>query len=241
MTRLHSKKVTDEKNAFIEELFSNITHRERVIEGDLHTRARILHETFLPVYIMKHYSAGDFKSSYYNVVLTNLIESEALLILGFKNAGISSLRSAFESTCKFLYYEYHPIECKLHEEGSHTLSSVDYREFLYLFPELKDISFLARDKLEAIWSELCKYVHSDLRVVKTVSLVSDMSTFLALKEVEFQQFITLIRYTIKFILTIFFAIDPMWAKDIEKAYYDAILEAFTVEECAEIKSHLWIA
>ncbi|MED3447563.1 hypothetical protein P4483_27135 [Bacillus thuringiensis] len=240
MSILHSNKVKDERDAFVEELYKNLTNKDSITSGDLEARSRRLHKIILPLYIMKHYSKNKFISPYFNFIMTNVIEAEMLLMLGFKNAAMTSLRAAMESSFKFLYYEYHPIENLLHNESEFDLTGMSYREFLYSFPNLKNISFNSRDRIERIWSDLCKYVHSDINSVQAISYVSEISSALNLEEKEFNALLNNLRDIFKVIISIFFAIDKTWAQDIEKTYFDAIFEVYDFEERSEVKEKLQV-
>ncbi|AFM02250.1 hypothetical protein Desde_3987 [Desulfitobacterium dehalogenans ATCC 51507] len=241
MRALHSQKLIEEKNAFINELYSSIPTKENIIEGELNQKARRLHEVLFPIYIMKHYNGNIFESEYFDMIISNLVEAESALILGLTNAGISSLRGALESSFKFLYYEYHPVENRLHNEGKHSLSSLDYREFFYNFPGLSNISFSSRSIVEGLWSYLCRYVHCDFRVLKEISLVSDISSVLLYEEKDFKQVLDVIKLIVKLIVSIFFCVDSFWIQNVEKAYFDATLEAFSTAERQEILQELRVA
>ena len=238
MSVLHSSKIKDERDAFVEEFYKNLIKKESIVSGELEVKSRSLHKTMLPLYIMKHYSRKSFSSSYFDIIMTSIIEAEMLLILGFKNSGMGSLRSAMESSFKFLYYEFHPIENVLHNSSEFDLSGLSYREFFYSFPNLNDISFNSRDKVERIWSYLCKYVHSDISSVQTITYVSEVSSVLNLEEKEYNKVLNIIKEQIKIIISIFFAIDSQWVKEVEKAYFDAIFEIYTTGERSEVKEKL---
>ncbi|MFL0473464.1 hypothetical protein ACH0CI_15860 [Priestia sp. 179-F W1.4 NHS] len=241
MSALHSQKIKDERNAFIEEMYNNLVNKELLISGDLEVNSRRLHKTMLPVYIMKHYCESEFNSTYINYIMTNLIECEMLLILGFKNAGMTSLRAAMESSFKFLYYEFHPIENTLHNNNEHNLNGLQYREFLYSFPGLKEISFMQKDSVERTWSDLCKYVHSDIHSVETITYVSEISSVLELESSKFNTFLRNQKNILKIIISIFFAVDKNWVEKVEKTYFDAIFEIFEIDERNEVKQRLQIS
>ena len=241
MPSLHSAKVTAEKNAFVETLFDSLPEKDTVLAGSLHVKARRLHGGCLPAYIMKHYAPAEHQSTYLDAIFTNLIEGECLFVLGFQNSGFMAIRGAFDATLRFLYYETHPIEKRLHIDGKHSLHNVEFREFLYSCPDLSNLTFLSKEKVENTWADLCRYVHSDLHVLKTMSMVSDLKTLLLEPDKAFATSLNLIKHVIKVIIAVLFAVDPNWAKTVEKVYFDAILEAFTVGERREIRDNLRIA
>lgn len=240
MHALHSKKVDAEKNAFIAELYNSLPSPELLMSGKLGARARALHEALLPAYILKHYVPRQFQSNYLEVLFTNLIEAESLLILGFQNAGLSTLRSGLESSLKFLYYEHHPIELELHVAGEHGLTSTDYRDFLYSFPRLKSLEPVKKEHLEALWTALCQYVHCDLRALNKMSVVSDLRSALSDSERKFQQTLDLLRRSASVVVAVLLAIEPRWLESAEAAYFDAVLEAFSPQQRKEVLSTLRI-
>jgi hypothetical protein len=172
------------------------------------------------------------------MILSHLIECECLLILGFRNAGLTLLRSAVEAAFKLLYYETHPVEWQLHQKGSHDLRGLAYREFLYSFPGLGEVEFAAKAETELLWTDLCKFVHSDLRAVSQVSVVADIQTALGLPGNEQAALLGRIQAANKLIIACCFAVDPAWLKGVEKAYFDAVFDTYTTAERAAVKEAL---
>ncbi len=241
MGSLHSNKIRDEKEAFVKELYKGFPKIKDLIDGDLDSKARRLHEVMLPVYIMRHYHKGQLSTPYLDIIITNLIETECLLILGFKNSAISTLRLALESSLKFLYYEHHPIESILHVEmDKHLLNGKEYRDFLYVFPRLNEIRFLAKEILEKQWSELCGFVHGKITVLEEATVVSDITSVLKAGEDDFRDVLNLLRYVNKVIVTMFFTVDKRWAQEMEKSYFDAVFDIFEIEERQEVKEKLMV-
>ncbi len=242
MRTLHSEKIATEKNAFLSELYTKLPKLDDLTRGDLASKARRVHERFLPLHIVKHYTSDtkEFRSPYFGVLMSHLIESECLLILGFRTSGVGILRAALEAALKFLYYETHPIEARLHAAGTHDLSNTSFREFAYIVPGLNSLSFMSRDELEKLWTDLCQFVHSDLKAISVMSVVADISTVLNEPEKVFVNTLQLIQGVIKVALAICLTVDPAWLQNVEKVYFDAILEAFTNEERKNIKDALRI-
>lgn len=240
MVGLNAYKIKEEKNAFVEELFERISIKQNVLDGEESLKASTLHKVILPVYVMKHYCKSQFLSNYFDIIITNIIESEALLILGFYNGGMSLLRSALESSFKFLYYELHPTENILHNQSKHLLTGKDYREFMYIHPELTKIDVMKRDRVEKIWSDLCKFIHCDIKEVKTMTVLSEISSVLKNEEREFQKLIKKINEVIRIIIVIFFTVKVDWAKEMDKQYYDFVLNIFNASERSNLKDTLYI-
>jgi hypothetical protein len=241
---LHTKKVDAEKDAFVAELYHSLPAKADLISGDNKGRIRQLHRAFLSVHIFKHYPAPEnsLKSGYFDAVISHLIEAECLIILGFRTAAVTTLRSALEAGLKLLYYEFHPIENMLHQiDNSHTLTSRDYRDFLYMVPELKGLSFLSRSHLEELWNHLCKFVHGDLRSICLMSVVSDTSPATVCPEKEFQELLDLVRSVVKITVSILFRVNNAWLQQVEKVYFDAVLESYSPNERKEIRDALRIA
>jgi hypothetical protein len=240
MKILHSKKLKNEKDAFVRELFENLPSIEDLTEKSFDGKAASFHRIFLSIYILNHYSSNKIKTKYFKISVSNLIEAELLFILGFRNSAFSMMRSALECAFKFLYYEFHPIESQLDEIGQHQLSIEEYRNFGYKFPKLCEISFFARAMVERVWSELCQYVHSDLRVIEKMSVIADIETIFELPEKTYQKVRNLVKETVRVIILLFIAVDPDWGLTIEKVYFEEIFHLFKVEEIREIKNVLQI-
>ncbi|MGE6577405.1 hypothetical protein ACQKFM_21135 [Paenibacillus xylanexedens] len=240
MLALHSSKINSEKNAFINELFSSLPAKQDIIDGPLSHNAKRLHESVISLLIMKHYCKRDFLSNYFEAVMTNIIEAECLMLLGFRNSSYSLLRGAVEASFKLLYFEYHPIESRLHSEDKFDLTGKEYRNFFYIFPGLCDMEYLSRDKVEKFWGELCSYVHGDLRVLTPLNVVSDISTFLSDSGREFENTVNMLKAVSKLISSIFFAVEPAWLENVEKAYFDAVFDIYTPQERTKLKEKLRI-
>lgn len=152
---LHTDKIKDEKNAFVQELYDTVLTRNALIDGDYSSQAVRLHKLYLALYIMNHFNQKEFQSQYYEYLMSCLIESESLFFIGLKNSAMMVLRSALELSFKFLYFEYHPIELKRNEIGEFDLHAIEYREFLYAFPSFSEQQVIRRDFVERLWRELC--------------------------------------------------------------------------------------
>lgn len=241
MKSLKAAKLKEEKDFYIEELISTIPNKEELVNGSLSLNANRLHGSILPVYIMNYYKSNALTTPYFDVILTNFIEMESLFILGYKNSGYNSLRAIFESTLKLLYYEFHPIELILHKDNKkHNLTVKEYREFLYVHPLLREISFVLRDKVEKMYSDLCEYVHCDLKVHNTLRVVSNISTILSYEESEFKKILNAIKQVLKLTVVICFAVNSKWLSETPKNYHDAVLEIFTNEERKEVRDNIRI-
>lgn len=241
---LHSNKIAAEKDAFFSELFSSLPRKSRIIDGDLAARARRLHERFLAIHILSHYRpkiADRLRTDYFELIVSHSIECESLLALGLVNPGMIMLRSALESSLKMLYYECHPVEWQLHQAGSHRLHGIEYREFLYSYPGVGQLPFHAKVVLEKLWIELCKFAHSDLRAISQVSVVSDIKTVLGHSEKQFGAVLDRIKEVTKVIIACCLAVDRDWLVGVEKAYFDAVLDIYTVGERTVVKERLRVA
>ncbi|MCK5030812.1 MAG: hypothetical protein KAR64_05045 [Thermoplasmatales archaeon] len=168
--------------------------------------------------------------------MSQAIESESSLILGFRTLGMTSLRSLVESDFKFLYYENHPIEYCLHKKGKFDLPISEYRNFLYIYPNSETIEDLKREYIESIWTELCGYVHSSLKSITPMTFVEDIDTIFSLSEPKWQKTIKLIKKVIRMSVIISFIVNNDWGKPIEKAYFDEIFKLFTAQESNKIKT-----
>jgi hypothetical protein len=240
---LHSKKVADEKDAFFGELLASLPKSKRLKNGgDLAARARRLHERFIAVHILSHYKPhdGPLITDYFEMVASLLIECECLLALGFYNSGMMVLRASVEASIKLLYYETHPIEWQLHQAGKFDLHGNEYREFLYSVPAFSGLPFFAKNSFEPLWTGLCKFVHGDLKAIAQVGVVGDIKTVLGLAEPKFVEFLSRLREANKVIIACCFAVDPKWLLNVEKAYFDAVLEVYTTAERSAVKDKLRI-
>ena len=229
---LHSAKLEQERNVFLAELAASLPVLTSLNGGGSDSRrARILHSTFLPIYILKRHKPVDLKTKYAEILFTYAIEAECLLILGFKNAARTMLRGWLEAAIKFVYYEYHPIENIAHHDGEQArIHGIEYREFIYMFPGLKDISFFARDTFERLWADLCKSVHVNLRCVEKLSIVADLESALNLPEPDFQMLLNLLKTLQKVIIALLFSVRNDWASQMEKALFETLFAEFTPEE-----------
>lgn len=240
---LHSRKVEAEKDAFVSELLANIPDTEALLAGGaMAQRARRLHERFIPVHILSHYRPrpGPLKTDYPEMILSHSIECECLFVLGFYNAGMILIRAAVESAIRLVYYETHPIEWRLHQAGSHNLHGNQYREFLYSFPGLGELPFHDKASLEVLWAALCQFVHSDLRAVSQLGAVGDIKSVLGFKEPKFVQLLDRLRDAVKVVVACCLSVDPNWLSGVEKVYFDAVLDIFSVSERREVKERLHI-
>ncbi|OOM11009.1 hypothetical protein [Clostridium saccharobutylicum] len=220
---LHTNKIKEEKDCFIEELYKMILKKEDMINGDEDNKATQLHKFYLTTYVMNHYNKKEHNSQYFNYLMTSIIESESLFVLGFTNAGMMSLRSALESSFKFLYYEYHPIELQLNEIGEFDIKGIDYRNFMYSIPCFQKLSFIKRDEIERIWSELCKYAHYDISVINDISVISDIKPVFK-DEDSFRKIKKNIKEVFRVIIIIMFMVNSKWLECVEKSYFDYIFE-----------------
>lgn len=241
MKSLKSAKVKVEKDFYIEELMSTIPDKEDLLDGNLNVKANRLHGLILPVYVTNYYKPDNLKTPYFDVILTNFIEMESLFILGFKNSGYNSLRAIFESALKLLYYECHPIEFILHKDKKkHNLTVKEYREFMYSHPSLEKISFILRDKVEKLYSDLCEYVHCDLKVHNSLRVVSNITSILKYEESEFNKILASINQVLKLTVVICFAVNSKWLSEAPKSYFDAVLETFSNDERKEVRENIGI-
>ncbi len=244
MKALHSNKIRDEKDAFVDELFTRLPSAARLLKsGALSAKAGRLHERFLPIHILSHYKPDRIRldTNYFDMVVSHSIECECLFILGFYNAGMVLLRAGLEAAIKLVYYENHPIEWRLHQAGAHNLHGNQYREFLYSVPDLGDLPFVAKDILETLWTELCKFVHCDLHTVSQLSVVGDLKSVLEFEEARFAELLHRLREAGKVIVGCCFSVDPKWLVGVEKAYFDAVLDVYTAAERQAAKDRLRIS
>ena len=244
MKALHSNKLVAEKDAFLGELLAGLPKADRLLAGgDLSLKARRLHERYLPLHILSHYrpASSPLRTDYFEAVVSHWIESECVFALGFRNAGMTSLRSALEAAIKLVYYEQHPVEWQLHQLGKHDLHGKEFREFLYRVPRLADLPFISSSKVEPLWIGLCKFVHTDLRTVSTVSVVGDIKSVIGLAEAKFAETADYVHKTCKVIVSCVLSIDPNWLLGVEKAYFDAVFDTYPVFERSRVKEKLRIA
>lgn len=234
---LHSNKVAKEKNLFIKELYSSLPIKNRCISGNLKDRARTLHRIFLPIYILNKYKEiSELSTDYFRLIVSQAIEAESSLILGFKTLGMASLRSLLESNFKFLYYEYHPIEYYLHINGEYELPNIEYKNFLYKFPNSQKVKDLKKDNVDTVWTTLCGYAHSNLKSITPLTYVEDIETIFTLSENKWQTNLRFLKKIIRISIIIPFMVDNDWAKNIEKSYFDEIFRLFNIDEKQLIKT-----
>ncbi|MBN1071862.1 hypothetical protein DVV81_11895 [Clostridium botulinum] len=237
---LHTNKIKVEKDCFIEELYKMILNKDELIDGTLNSKATQLHKLYLAIYIMNNYNKKEQNSQYLNYLITSIIESESLFIIGFTNAGMMALRSALECSFKFLYYEYHPIELQLNEIGEFDIKGIDYRNFMYSIPNVKKLNFIMKDDIERVWSELCKYAHYDISVIKEISVISDIKPVFNDNE-SFDNIKKIIKAVFRTIIVIMFTVNPKWLESVEKSYFDYVFEVlFNAEEVSNMKISLKI-
>ncbi|GAB7058239.1 MULTISPECIES: hypothetical protein [unclassified Paenibacillus] len=234
------EQIREESLAFIESLFQSVEDNKNEIYNNYSNRLNTLHKAIFPIYILNHYKDYSFISDYYQILMSNIIESQSLMGLGFYNSGMNILRSAIESSFKLLYYETHPVENILHNEGQHSLTITEYREFMYNHPLVRQLRTIERDKVEAIWKDLCSYVHNDIKAIKTISVLTDIKSVYTFSEREFQTVIEKYKNSVKIIVTIFLVLNNEWTKNIEKTYYDFIIDIYSPEEIRSIKEVLKI-
>lgn len=237
---LHTDKIRDEKNAFIEELYKIIVDKEKLIDGDNNGCATQIHKYYLTVYILNHFKRNTLNSTYYEYMITSIIESEALVQCGFMNAALMQLRSSLEMAFKMLYYECHPVEWELHEKEQFDLKGIEYREFLYRHPKFAKLHCESKETVERVWSELCKYSHYDINVVNEISVISDIKTVFSGTE-EKEKFLHKLKLTMRILVEILFIVDSTWLKEVEKSYFDFVFEVlFKSEEIRMMKIDLEI-
>ena len=70
---LHTNKIKDEKDAFVNELFDMIPKREELISGEASVIATQIHKLYLTIYIMNHFKSQKLKTDYYEYLLTSVI------------------------------------------------------------------------------------------------------------------------------------------------------------------------
>ena len=237
---LHTDKIKDEKNAFVEELYKMIINKEQLLEGIYDTRATQVHKLYLTLYVMNYYKTKTFNTTYYDLLLTSGIESEALILCGFTNASLMQLRSMVEMAFKMLFFEFHPIEWQLHCANQFDLKGVEYIEFLYNLPMFKRLNSINRADVEAIWGDLCKYTHFDINVIKNISVIEDMKNIFS-SESEKNAFINKVKLCMRVVIIILFLVDGSWLKEVEKSYFDYIFELlYTSSEASDLKINLHI-
>lgn len=244
MRSLHTQKIADEKDAFLTELLAGLPKESALVgNGAQSVRARRLHEKYLALHILAHYkpAASPLETNYFDAIVSHWIESECLFLLGFRNAGMTALRATLESAIKLVYYENHPVEWTLHAGGSHNLHSVEYRDFLVSVPNLGGLAFNSKASLDLLWKELCRFVHTDLRAITTIGVVSDIKSITELPEHEFSRITTHVHNVAKTVASCCLSVDPKWLLNVEKAYFDAVFELYTTQERAAVKSGLRIA
>lgn len=239
MSRINTK-IKEENSGFLDAIFSSIEENKENIYQEFFNRTGTLHKVIFPIYIFNHYKNFEFQSNYYSVLISNVIESQTLLTLGFYNSGMNILRSVLESAFKLFYYETHPVENILHIEDSHALTITEYREFIYLHPVIKKLHAIEKEQVESIWKDLCAYVHNDIKKVKAVTVLTDIKSIYSLGEHEYQSIIGRYKKIVKIIVTLFLVLNNEWTKEMEKDYYDLILRVYSPGEIANLKEVLTI-
>lgn len=237
---LHTNKIKDEKNAFIEELYRIIVNKEELITGKYDNASTLIHKYYLTIYIMEYYKKNAITNIYYDLMLTSVIESEALIQCGFINAAVMQLRCAVESTLKLLYYELHPIEWVLHQDNKFDLSGIEYREFLYKHPKFSKFQYEKRETIEQLWGDLCEYSHFNINVINEINLLIDIKTVFSSTE-ENEKYIKKLKMSMRVIIIILFLLDGTWLKNVEKSYFDYVFEIlFGSNEIRDMKINLEI-
>lgn len=232
---LHTDKIRDEKNAFIEELYNTIPSKADLLSGENASQAVRLHKLYLTFYIMANFKNVTLQSPYFNNLMSCIIESESLFFLGFKNSGMTLLRSAIESAFKLLYYEYHPIELIRNTNGDFDLRGLEYREFLYSFPAFSAQNVIKKDDVERVWSKLCEYTHSNVKTVDQISLVAEIKPIFETEQ-TFTQYLSQIKQVLRTIICILFLVSPNWLEHTEKSYFDYVFEIlFDATETSALK------
>ena len=59
---LHTNKIKDEKDAFVNELFNMIPKREELISGEASAIATQIHKLYLTIYIMNYFKSQKLKT-----------------------------------------------------------------------------------------------------------------------------------------------------------------------------------
>lgn len=237
---LHTNKIIDEKNVFVNELFDMVLEKDELISGSGSTIATQIHKLYMTVYIMNYFKTKKLKTNYFEYLLTSIIESESLVFCGFINAAVMQLRSALEMALKLNYYESHPIEWELHMQGKYELKGVEYREFLYMHPKFEKLNNFNRNDIERLWSDLCKYSHFDITVIKEICVIEDMRNIFTSSE-EKSSYEKKLKSCCRLIILILFIIDGSWFKGVEKSYFDYIFEIlYTSDESSDLKIGLCI-
>jgi len=236
----HTTKVAKERDEFFGELYSCLPKLNEITgNGQFNAKARRFHKIFLPIYVMKRYCPTGLQSQYSHAIFTYAIECEAIFALGMRNAAMATLRTYLESAFKLLYYEYHPVENIVHHlVGGRSLRGSEFREFLYSFPGLSDISMFKRECVESLWTELCKFAHGDVHSIEKYGIVADIKSAFTFNEADFATTILVVQRVHKLIIAILFAAKSDWAAQMEKALFDTVFQDFTAAEQGEIKSHL---
>lgn len=231
---LHSDKIRDEKNALVHELFDTINQKDELISGKYSTQTARLHKLFLSFFVLNHFKRKELNSDYYDSLLSCVIESESLLLIGLCNAPMMLLRSALEMSFKMLYYEYHPIELIRNSQQKFELHGADYREFLYTFPAFSAQDVITKDDVERLWSELCRYTHFDYKTVESISMVSQFAPIFN-NEQKLVKYLDCIKKVFRIITCILFLVNPEWMKEVEKSYFDYPFEVlFNGDETSKI-------
>ena len=70
---LHTNKIKDEKDAFVNELFNMIPKREELISGEASAIATQIHKLYLTIYIMNYFKSQKLKTDYYEYLLSDIL------------------------------------------------------------------------------------------------------------------------------------------------------------------------
>lgn len=233
--RLSKNRLKEEAEAFLNAIYEQIDENEQSIIGDVNKRNYTLHNTIIPIYIFNNYKKVVFKSPYYDIILSNIIEAEGLLVLGFYNSAMNLLRSSLESVFKLFYYELHPVELILHKENNHLLTITDYREFIYIHPQVKKLDSINKESVEVLWKNLCAFVHNDIKVLKNISVLTDIKSMAKFKEKDFQNLISNLKSIVKVVLTLFLVLDNSWTQGMDNSCYKFIVNIFEPNEFKTLK------
>lgn len=231
---LHSQKINDEKDAFVCELFDTTNQKDDLISGKYSRQSARLHKLYMSFYVLNHFRRKELCSDYYDSILSCVIESESLFLVGLCNSPMMLLRSALEMSFKLLYFEYHPIELIRNSQQKFDLHGIEYREFLYAFPAFSAQNIIVKEDVEKTWSDLCLYTHFDYKAVETVSVISQITPIFD-DEQKLAKYLDSIKKVFRIILCILFLVDPEWMKEVEKSYFDYPFEVlFNGEEKSKL-------
>jgi|GEM_PF-6842556 len=116
-----------------------------------------------------------------------------------------------------------------------------FRDFFYNVPDLRELSFTLKASVEPLWGQLCKFVHSDLRSIDTFSIVADIKSVLRFSDRPFAAVSDHIQSVAKIAIACCLFLDPKWLLNVEKVYFDAVFDAYSLSERTEVKTSLRVA